>query len=227
MIEIKGLSKDFGQVKVLDGLNLDAHLKSYTGILGPSGSGKTTLLRLIAGLEKPDRGEIFINGALASSDDYISEPHSRGIGFVFQVPALWPHMTVWQNIAFGLQGRSKTEVRDRINNLLSAASLKGLERRYPHQLSGGEARRVSLARTLAPAPRYILMDEPLINVDFDLKQRLMQMIKKEIDTIGACLVYVSHDHEELKEISGRIFKLGNGKLEIVEKESLSKQFETF
>jgi iron(III) transport system ATP-binding protein len=217
LIEIKDLFKTFGKVGVLDGVSLVAPRQTNTAVLGASGSGKTTLLRLIAGLEKPDRGEILINGSTASSDSFILEPHKRGIGFVFQSPALWPHMTVAQNINFGLQGKPGKETRERLNFVLRATSLEGMEGRYPHQLSGGEARRVSLARTLAPMPSYILMDEPLINIDVELKYKLLQMIKTEIQAAGACLIYVSHDPWEIKEISDRVFSLKNGILEEVPK----------
>jgi len=212
MIEVKQLSKSFGQVRAVDEVTFDLPAGGSLVIVGPSGSGKTTLLRLIAGLEIPDRGEILINGALASQPGWAMAPHQRGIGFVFQTPCLWPHMTVAQNILFGLQNLPREVARRRLHELLEQTSLSGLEGRYPSQLSGGEARRVAVARTLAPRPRCLLMDEPLTNLDPDLRTKLLAVIKASVEQQGSCLLYVTHDRDEAACISDRNLTLRDGRL---------------
>ena len=213
MILLKQVTKAFGNVKAVNMVSLEVPAGSSMVILGPSGSGKTTLLRLIAGLEIPDAGEIYLDGVPASKAGWVLAPHRRQLGFVFQSSALWPHMTVAQNIMFGLHGIPQSEAKHRLNELMENMSLTGLERRYPHQISGGEARRVALARTLAPHPRRLLMDEPLTNVDPDLKLKLMAFIKQTVIRTKASLIYVTHDAEEAKEISERVLTLRNGCLE--------------
>jgi ABC-type Fe3+/spermidine/putrescine transport system ATPase subunit len=213
MIEVRYLSKSFGDVRALDQVSFSVSAGDSLVILGPSGSGKTTLLRLVAGLEIPDQGEIFIDGKLASEPGWVLSPYQRGIGFVFQTPALWPHMTVAKNILFGLNGMPQREASNRLDELLVQTGLAGLERRYPSQLSSGQARRVALARTLAPKPRGLLMDEPLTNVDPDLKGQLLAMIKKNIGQDGTCLLYVTHDADEAREISERVLVLKDGCLD--------------
>ncbi|OGD32654.1 MAG: hypothetical protein A2V45_08095 [Candidatus Aminicenantes bacterium RBG_19FT_COMBO_58_17] len=212
MIEVRELSKSFGDVRVLDHVTFNVPASDSLVILGPSGSGKTTLLRLIAGLEIPDQGEIFINGEPASEPGRVLSPYRRGIGFVFQTPALWPHMTVAKNILFGLNGMLKRDASNRLDELLVQTGLTGLEHRYPSQLSSGQARRVALARTLAPKPRCLLMDEPLTNLDPDLKGQLLAMIKKNVGQERTCLLYVTHDAEEARGISERVLVLQNGRL---------------
>jgi len=213
MIVVNRVSKSYGDVKAVDHVSLESSVGESTVILGPSGSGKTTLLRLIAGLEMPDDGEIYIAGELASKVGWAIAPHQRGLGFIFQTSALWPHMTVAQNIMFGLYGMPKHKARSRLQKLLERTSLTGLERRYPHQLSGGEARRVALARTLAPQPKGLLMDEPLINVDMELKDRLLSLIKQEVLQTKACMIYVTHDADEAKQVSECVLMLRNGRFE--------------
>jgi len=213
MIKLDKVTKSYNGVVAVDNVSIEIPPGSAAVILGPSGSGKTTLLRLIAGLEVPDAGEIYLDGALASSPKRIMAPHRRGIGFVFQSAALWPHMTVAQNITFGLNGLPKSEVRRRLEEFLESMSLKGKEKRYPHEISGGEARRVSLARTLAPRPKRLLMDEPLTNLDPDLKSRLLAVIKQAVADTGASLIYVTHDVAEAEKIGGHVLTIKNGRLE--------------
>jgi len=213
MILLKQISKHFGAVTAVNKVSLEAPANSSLVILGPSGSGKTTLLRMIAGLEIPDEGEIYIDGTLASRSAWAIEPHKRGLGFMFQSSALWPHMTVAQNIMFGLHGISRNEAGQRLHELLENVLLTGLERRYPHQISGGEARRVALARTLAPKPPGLLLDEPLTNVDAELKSKLLLYIKQTVARTKACLIYVTHDNAEAAQISGRVLTLKQGHLE--------------
>jgi ABC-type Fe3+/spermidine/putrescine transport system ATPase subunit len=213
MIEVKGLTKFFEGVKAVDHVSFNLPAGESVVILGPSGSGKTTLLRLIAGLEIPDEGQVLINGELVSEPGGVLSPHRRGIGFVFQTPALWPHMTVAKNVLFGLNGTPGRDARRRLNELLKEISLTGLEGRYPSQLSSGQARRVALARTLAPRPKCVLMDEPLTNLDPDLKGQLLTFIKKTTGQEGASLLYVTHDADEARVISDRALILREGRLE--------------
>jgi ABC-type Fe3+/spermidine/putrescine transport system ATPase subunit len=213
MIVLNQVTKFYGDVKAVNRVSLEVPAMSSTVILGPSGTGKTTLLRLIAGLEIPDSGEIYIDGVLASRAGWAMAPYRRGLGFVFQTSALWPHMTVAQNILFGLHGIPSSEASRRLHELLENTSLTGLERRYPHQISGGEARRVALVRTLAPRPRALLMDEPLTNVDPELKLKLLAFIKQSVLDTKACLIYVTHDAGEAEQISGRVLTLRDGCLE--------------
>jgi len=213
MIIVEKVTKHYGRVKALRDVSFHLKKKESIVILGPSGSGKTTLLRLIAGLEMPDRGEIHIKGLLSSKLGWVVPPHRRGIGFVFQSSALWPHMTVAQNILFGLQGLPRSGAHKHLMQLLERASLKDLGKRYPDEISGGEARRVSILRSLAPRPQVLLMDEPLIHMDEELSQDMLSFIQDEVTRSGASLLYVTHDPREAGQISGRMFCLQNGCLE--------------
>jgi len=214
MIVVSRISKSFGEAMAVDSVSFEVPPCESVAILGPSGSGKTTLLRLIAGLELPHAGEVYIDGALVSKPGWGLAPHLRSIGFVFQSPTLWPHMTVAQNILYGLHRVPGDEARSKLRELLRQMSLSGLEGRRPDQLSGGEARRVALARALAPEPRRLLMDEPLTNIDPDLKARLLDLIKDAVARTKACLVYVTHDENEAGELSERVLRLRNGRLEM-------------
>lgn len=213
MISIRDLTKSFGEVKAVDHVSFEIQEGESLAIFGPSGSGKTTLLRLIAGLELPDEGDIHINGALMSRGGQAVPPHQRGIGFMFQTAALWPHMTVAQNILFGLHELSYPAAEGRLAELLEQTELHGLEKRYPSELSGGEKRRVSLARTLAPKPKVLLLDEPLTNVDPDLRLSLLRLVKESIANEKSTLLFVTHDHAEGNEIAeGNIMEMKNGRL---------------
>jgi iron(III) transport system ATP-binding protein len=207
MIALNQVSKSYGKVLAVDRVSFEVPPHSALAILGPSGSGKTTLLRLIAGLEMPDKGEISLLGEVASRPGWVRPPHERGIGFVFQTPALWPHMTAAQNVLFGLNGTPKPLARRRLDELIAQLRLEGLTGRYPAQLSGGEARRVALARALAPRPRCLLLDEPLTNLDAELKGEILPAIKALICEDGPCLVYVTHDAGEAAYLSKRVLTL--------------------
>jgi len=168
VISVRNLSKSFGAVAAVEDASLDVGEADRLAVVGPSAGGKTTLLRLIAGLEEPDAGEVVINGMLASRRGFVAAPHTRSIGMVFQRPALWPHMTVAANIGFGLDDSRSAAVDARIEQLLAALELEGLENRRPHELSGGQAQRVALGRALAPGPRILLLNEPFQNLDDEL-----------------------------------------------------------
>lgn len=213
MLAINRLQKYYGNIKVLEELSLEADTHEPIIILGSSGTGKTTLLRLIAGLEEPDAGEIHLRGTLASRPGWMRQPHERGIGFVFQTAALWPHLNVAQNILFGLNGMKQDKARDRLAELMEQIELKGFEKRYPDELSGGEARRVALARCLAPKPNFLLMDEPVTNLNPELKEKMLGLIKTTADKTKALLVYVTHERLEAEQIGGKVFRLHSGKLE--------------
>jgi iron(III) transport system ATP-binding protein len=202
MISVKDLVKNFGPVRAVDQVSFELSAGESLVIYGPSGSGKTTLLRLIAGLEIPDAGKVILNGILMSGEGKLIAPSQRDIGFVFQVPALWPHMTVAQNIQFGLKKFPRHEAKDRLRKIIERSELQDLDQRYPSQLSGGEARRVSLARTLAPKPKILLMDEPLTNLDPDLKTNLLNLVLEMVAQENITMIYVTHDRQEADQIAG-------------------------
>ncbi len=212
MIVVRDLVKAYGRTNVLDGVNLLVKRGETACIIGPSGSGKTTLLRLIAGLDAPDEGEIYIDEVLASSPKFVLPPFKRGISFVFQEPALWPHMTVRANIGYAVNERGEN-TRAMVEELLKKVGLDGFENRYPGELSMGEARRVALARAIAKKADYMLMDEPLANLNSEIKMPLLELIKKVINDTGVGLVFVTHDEDEASYISDMNYHLSKGKLE--------------
>jgi iron(III) transport system ATP-binding protein len=212
MILVDRVSKAYGQVKVLNQVSFEIPAQGSVCILGPSGSGKTTLLRLLSGLDIPDEGEIHINGSLVSKPGWALAPHKRGLGFMFQTPALWPHMSVAQNVMFGLKRLPKLEAQVRLEKILAFTMMTQLAGRYPHELSGGEARRAALARTLAPQPACLLLDEPLTNLDAETKGELLKLIKETVHLTRACLLYVTHDVSETNTVSDRLLVLNRGSL---------------
>lgn len=211
MISVRNLSKRYQGENALEEINFELAAGSRTAISGPSGSGKTTLLRLLAGLELPDQGEVHLDGILASRPGWALAPHLRRIGMVFQSPALWPHMTLAENISFGLAGYAKSEARNRLAELLDSCALQGLENRYPDQISGGEARRAALARALAPHPDILLMDEPLTNLNPELKADLLALIRRATSEV-VTLIYVTHERQEAEYLCQEIWTLRLGKL---------------
>lgn len=212
MIRLRGLTKCFGKVVAVEGLTLDIELGEVVLIHGPSGSGKTTLLRLIAGLERPDEGSIVMDGETVSSPGWAAAPYGRGIGFVFQRSALWPHMTVAQNVAFPLQGWSRREAARRVSEMLAATELEDLAGRYPGQLSGGEARRAALARAVAARPQRLLLDEPLSNLDPALRKSILDLIWRLQAQTRATLVLVSHDPLPRAPGTRRVVTMQRGRL---------------
>jgi iron(III) transport system ATP-binding protein len=180
-ISIKGLNKYFGDNHVLKDISLDVADKEFVTFLGPSGCGKTTTLRILAGFLTPERGEVTVDGKLLSSPHTTVPPERRKMGMVFQNYAVWPHMTVFENVAFGLklteQKLSKAEIRERVARIVGAMGLEGLEGRHPGQLSGGQQQRVALARSLVTEPSILLLDEPLSNLDAKLRERMRTELK--------------------------------------------------
>jgi iron(III) transport system ATP-binding protein len=215
ILKIEGLHKRFNEVHALEDVSFEFD-HGILSFLGPSGCGKTTLLRSIAGLEVPDAGSISIAGQVQTSVErgILVPPYAREIGFVFQNYALWPHMTVFKNVAFGLKLRKlpAEEVRRKVLNALELVGLQGKEERYPSQLSGGQQQRVALARSLALEPRLILLDEPLSNLDAKLREEMRSELKKLIKKVGISALYVTHDQEEAFTISDSVIVMESGKI---------------
>ncbi len=212
MIKLCDVSKIYGNVHAVNQVSLEIPLHARVAILGPSGSGKTTLLRLIAGLEIPDSGKIIMNGRIVSSPEVVTAPAERKIGFVFQSPALWPHMTLQENILFALEEWDEDAAQRRIDELLDRMGILQLKDRYPNQISGGQARRVSLARALANKPGTLLFDEPLSNLDRRLREDLLLLISESVRTTGSRMVYVTHDEHEAETVADTILYFENGML---------------
>src|SRR5690606_26241693 len=182
------------------------------GLLGESGSGKTTLLRLLAGLEEPDAGTIELDGRMVSDARTVVPPEKRGIGFVFQHHALFPHLTVTQNVAFGLRGRPRAEIAETVRSLLELVGLPGFGARYPHELSGAERQRIALARALAPRPRLILLDEPFSSLDAGLRQSMREETRTILRARGTTAVFVTHDTADALSVADTVAVLRHGTL---------------
>jgi iron(III) transport system ATP-binding protein len=212
MIQIEHLSKYFGTVVALQDVNLGVPTGSTAVIQGPSGSGKSTLLRLVAGLDIPDEGQIHLHGQPASSTRIFLPPYQRQVGMLFQSNALWPHMNVYQNIAFGLKGLGKSQVADRTQQIMCDLGIPELASRFPSQLSGGQARRVALARTMVTQPKILLLDEPLINLNPELKTRLLEWLIDYTQINQTTMLYVTHDPGEALRIPGENYTLIEGQL---------------
>jgi sulfate transport system ATP-binding protein len=212
-IVVNNVSKRFGDFVALEDVSLEVPGGSLTALLGPSGSGKSTLLRIIAGLETPDAGEIVLSGKDATA----LAPQKRNVGFVFQHYAAFKHMTVRENIAFGLEVRKrpKTEIRERVDELLNLVQLQNLGDRYPAQLSGGQRQRMGLARALAPEPQVLLLDEPFGALDARVRAELRDWLRQLHDVVNVTTVFVTHDQEEAMEISDQIAVINHGRLEQV------------
>jgi len=214
MLDVISLVKKFETMTAVDNVNLKTNPGETVALLGPSGCGKTTTLRCIAGLERPDSGEIWIDGKPVSTKNVFVPPEKRNIGMVFQSYALWPHMTVFNNVAYPLKIRKfgKNEIKQRVNDVLEMMGLKEMSERYPHQLSGGQQQRVALARAIVYQPRLLLMDEPLSNLDAKLREHMRYELRRLLKKIGITAVYVTHDQEEAFVIADRIAIMNNGKV---------------
>lgn len=214
MVSICGLFKQFGNVFAVAGIDLQVQRGEFVALLGPSGCGKTTTLRCIAGLERIDGGEIIIDGKQVSTPSASLPPERRGIGMVFQSYAIWPHMTVRQNIAFGLKikGFSKQEINEQVNAILDIVGLTGLGKRGVGQISGGQQQRVALARALVIEPKVLLFDEPLSNLDAQLRERMRFELRHLQQRLGITSIYVTHDQQEAMAIADRIVLMHSGKI---------------
>jgi sulfate/thiosulfate transport system ATP-binding protein len=212
-ILVRDATRRFGDFPALDDVSVEIPSGSLTALLGPSGSGKSTLLRLIAGLERPDAGTVEIDGRDATG----LPPQRRGVGFVFQHYAAFKHMTVRENVAFGLRvaRRPKAEIRARVDELLELVQLPGLADRYPAQLSGGQRQRMALARSLAVQPSVLLLDEPFGALDARVRKELRAWLRRLLDEVHVTCVFVTHDQEEAMEVADRIVVMHHGRIEQV------------
>ena len=212
-IEVKDVTKNFGDFVALDDVSIKVPDGGLTALLGPSGSGKSTLLRVIAGLEQPDQGQVLIEG----EDNTGTRVQDRNVGFVFQHYAAFKHMTVRENVAFGLKvrRRPKAEIRRRVDELLELVQLPGLAGRYPSQLSGGQRQRMALARALAVEPSVLLLDEPFGALDARVRKELRAWLRRLHDDVHVTTVFVTHDQEEAMEVADRIVVMNHGRVEQV------------
>lgn len=210
-VELKHINKTFGTFQASKDVSFGIERGKLIGLLGSSGSGKTTILRMIAGLETPDSGDIFIGGRRVNDVD----PGKRGIGFLFQSYALFRHMTVFDNIAFGLevQEKPKNEIKERVEYLAELIGLKDFTSRFPMQLSGGQRQRVAFARALAPNPELLLLDEPFAAIDAKVRQELRQWLKHTIHKLGITSIFVTHDQDEAVEVADEIIITNSGRVE--------------
>ncbi len=214
MIELENISFSYPDKKVLDGFSLSLNQGEISCLLGSSGCGKTTILRLIAGLEVPGKGRVVLNDIVLSEDGKnIVPPHKRNVGFIFQDLALWPHFTVYKNIAFGLEERKVPDTKERVRKMLDHFSIADLAGKYPHQLSGGQKQLVAISRSLVLEPDVLLMDEPLSNLDVTLNRKILQHIKDLKTSFNVTIIYVTHDHREAFAIANNVVVLNNGKIE--------------
>jgi iron(III) transport system ATP-binding protein len=213
LIEIRNLFKRYKKVTAVNHIELEVNKGELLTLLGPSGCGKTTTLRCIAGLEKPEEGDVIIDGKPMISEGFV-QPFQRGIGMMFQNYAVWPHMKVYNNIVYGLrlQKISRQGIKEKAKDVLELVGLQGLEDRYPGQLSGGQQQRVALARALIRNPKVLLLDEPLSNLDAKLREKMRFEIKSLVKRMGITSVYVTHDQAEAMVISDRIVVMEKGNI---------------
>ncbi len=211
IVALKNITKRFGDKTVLKGLDIDVRNGEFLTLLGPSGCGKTTILRLLAGFESPDKGDIFIDGRRVND----LAPNQRHVNIVFQSFALFPHMTAWENVAFGLKMKKtdRVEIRDRVNEALRMVKLEDLADRKPHQLSGGQQQRVALARAVVNRPRVLLLDECLNALDYKLRKEMQIELKQIQRSLGITFIFVTHAQEEALSMSDRIIVMRDGLIE--------------
>jgi iron(III) transport system ATP-binding protein len=214
-LEVCNLVKQFHgtQQSAVNNISFELSRSEILALVGPSGCGKTTTLRIIAGLERPDSGVVQLNDRVVASESVFIPPEKRGVGMVFQDHALFPHLTVSENIAFGLRGQSSAEIKKTVGEMLHLVGLLPLARRHPHALSGGERQRVALARALAPRPVLVLMDEPFSSLDADLRMEMREHVRRILKSMQATVIFVTHDQEEALYMGDRLAVLQNGHLE--------------
>lgn len=210
MIEMRQVSMRYGAVQPLAAASLLLPTGSRAVLLGPSGCGKTTVLRLIAGLETPCSGEIALRGQIVTAPGLHMPPHARRLGFAFQSPCLWPHMTVAGNILYGLAGQPAAQSRQRLDMLLAGLGLEGLARRRPYELSGGQAKRVSLARSLAPAPDTLLLDEPTAFLDTATQRQVLAFILEWAASMRATVLLATHAPDGAENWADQVLTMGQG-----------------
>ncbi len=212
------LGKNFGNSPAVQDVSLALQPGEFVSLLGPSGCGKTTTLRMIAGFIKPTSGRIEMNGALMSSPTQVVPPEKRGMSMIFQSYAIWPNMTVGQNVAFGLKLRKlgNAETTEKLDRILDVVRLKHLKDRYPAELSGGQQQRVALARAIVIEPEVLLLDEPLSNLDANLREEMRSEIRRLHDAFRITTVYVTHDQAEAMVTSDRIVVMNHGRIEQVD-----------
>ncbi|MGG1550730.1 ABC transporter ATP-binding protein [Paenibacillus ferrarius] len=210
-IEVRNLNKHYGQFHAIKDVNFSVQQGHLVGLIGPSGGGKTSILRMLSGLEIPTGGDIYFDGKLATH----TPVQERGIGFVFQSYALFKHMTVFDNVAYGLKvlKKSKAEIHDRVTYLLNLMGLAGNERKYPHQLSGGQRQRVAFARALAPEPKLLLLDEPFAAIDAKIRKELRLWLRNLINEFKVTTLFVTHDQDEAIEVADEIILVQGGRIE--------------
>jgi len=214
-VSLRGVSKSFdNNTAVIEGICLDLDQGEILVLFGPSGCGKTTTLRLIAGFIEPDDGSIFIEGLEVAGSSWVP-PERRPVGIVFQDYALFPHLTIEQNVGFGLNKEEKGEREAKVADKLQLVGLEGFNQRYPHELSGGEQQRVALARALAPEPKVVLLDEPFSNLDAFLRARVREEIKQILKCAGTTAIFVTHDQQEALALADRLVVLNKGRFEQV------------
>jgi iron(III) transport system ATP-binding protein len=217
MIEIRGLRKVYGESVAVDGIELEVREGEVMALLGPSGCGKTTTLQLLAGFLAPDAGEIRVREKLLSSPRFVVPPERRNLSLIFQSYAVWPHKTVRENVGFGLQVRKvpRAQIGERVATILETVRLGTLADRYPGELSGGQQQRVALARALVVEPEILLLDEPLSNLDANLREEMRFEIRRLHEATGITMVYVTHDQAEAMVIADRVAVMNHGRLEQV------------
>lgn len=213
-ITLKNIMHSYGDKEVLKDFSFSFEQGKTTYLIGPSGCGKTTILRLISGLETPSLGTIKIDGKIVSVKGKIEVlPHNRKIGFVFQDLALWPHFTVYNNIAFGLKERKEKAIKEKVSEMLALFGIEDKAKKYPHQLSGGQKQMVAIARSLVLKPDILLMDEPLANIDIRLKENILQHLKNLQKQLHFTMLYVTHEHSETINSEDCILIMNDGKIE--------------
>lgn len=212
LLKVDNIACSYADEKIFDSLNFHVNRGEIVSLLGPSGCGKTTALRAIAGFEQITRGEIRLNGHIIAQPQVGVAPEKRNIGMVFQDYALFPHLTVAQNIAFGLRQLPKTSQQEQVSHMIEAVGLSGYEKRFPHELSGGQQQRVALARALAPHPSLLLMDEPFSNLDVELREKLSTEVRDILKKEEITGILVTHDQHEAFAISDKIGVMNNGEI---------------